>query len=203
MKKALQNTIQIAFLALFIILIFKGKVQLWMGLFLLGIAASLILGRIFCGWICPINTVIHTVTWIKKKLHIKTLRIPHFLIKPMVRFVALGLFITAFIFIMVSGNKLPVLPVLFALGILATLFFPEELWHRYLCPFGKILSYTAANTRHTMMINPDKCNSCGVCFGVCPAKAVEKKESYHIIKGDCLVCMECARRCKQNAIMYK
>ena len=203
MKKILQLIIQIVFLVLFIFLFVSGKVQLWMGLFLLGIVASLLLGRIFCGWICPINTVMNAVTWIKKKLHIKSFTIPPFLIKPWVRFIALGLFIAVFIFTIVSGNKLPVLPLLFALGILLTFFFPEELWHRYLCPFGAIFSYPASKSRHTMIINTDKCNNCGACKRVCPTKAVEKKEKHNIIKGECLVCIECSRSCKQNAISYK
>jgi len=77
---------QIAFLALFIILFVKGKVQLWMGLFLFAIIVSFLLGRVYCGWICPINTVMKGVTWIKKKLHIKNIEISVFLTKPWVRF---------------------------------------------------------------------------------------------------------------------
>jgi polyferredoxin len=174
-----------------------------MGLFLLGTVASLFLGRIFCGWICPINTVMNAVTWIKKKLHIKSLKMPPFLSKSWVRFIALGLFIAAFIFIMVSGNKLPVLPILFVLGILTTLFFPEELWHRYLCPFGIILNYPATMSKHTMLIDATQCNNCGVCKAVCPAKAVERYEKHHITKGYCLVCMKCSNSCNKNAISYK
>lgn len=203
MKKNLQIIIQVAFLALFIFLTFNDKEQLWMGLFLLGIVASPLIGRIFCGWICPTNTVMNAVTWIKKKFHIKSLMIPQFLTKPGVRFLALGLFISSFIFIMISGNRLPILHILFALGILLTFFFPEELWHRYLCPFGTILSYPASKARHTMIIDADKCNNCGVCKSVCPAKAVEENAKHNIIKKNCLVCMECSRDCSQNAISYR
>lgn len=204
MKKALQRIVQILFLALFIFLIIAGKVQIWMGLFLLGILASFLLGRIYCGWLCSINTVMTGVTWIKKKLHIKSLKIPVFLTKAWVRYTALGLFAVAFIVTMITGKKLPVLPVLFALGVLLTFLFPEELWHRYLCPYGTLLHLPAKTAKFHMTIDAQKCNNCGACMRVCPAKAVEKQETRHeISKSDCIVCMECSRKCKQEAIRYQ
>lgn len=203
MKKILQIIIQIAFLALFIFLFISGKVQLWMGLFLLGVIASFILGRVYCGWACSINTVLRAMTWVKKKLHIKSLKIPCFLKKPWIRYAILGLFAAFFIFTLVTGKKLPVLPILFVISILFTFLFPEELWHRYLCPYGTILNLPARKSMHSMQIDAQKCNNCGKCKRVCPAVAIEKgKESHQINKNDCLVCMECARNCPQNAISY-
>ena len=204
MKKILQSTVQIAFLILFIFLFVSGKVQLWMGLFLVGIITSFIFGRIYCGWICSINTGMNGIIWIKKKLHIKSLRIPRFLTNPWVRYAALGLFVALFIFVMVTGKKLPVLPALFLIGVLLTFLFPEELWHRNLCPYGSILSLSSLKTKHTMNIAEDKCTNCGLCKRVCPAHAIEKKENQHkIIKNECIVCMECSRSCRQNAISYR
>lgn len=204
MKRSLQTVIQIAFLALFIFLLVNGKAQLWMGLFLVGIIVSFLLGRVYCGWICSINTVLRAITWIKKKLHIKSLKTPEFLTKPWVRFLALGLFVAIFIFIMVTGKKLPVLPILFTIGVILTFFFPESLWHSYLCPYGTIIHIPALKSAHCMSINAEKCNNCGACKRVCPSKAIEKNENHHeIIKGDCLVCMDCSISCKQNAISYK
>lgn len=175
-----------------------------MGLFLLGIVASFLLGRIYCGWFCSINTVLTGVTWIKKRLHIKSMKTPAFLTKTWVRYLALSLFLTAFIFAMITGRKIPVLPVLFGLGLLLTFVFPEELWHRYLCPYGTIISLSASKSKYRMLIDSEKCNNCGVCMRVCPAKAVVKHVHHHeIIKKDCLVCMECSKKCSQNAINYK
>src|SRR5690554_545500 len=148
----LQIFTQMVFLALFILLFINGRVQLWMGIFLLGIIASLLFSRIYCGWVCPINTSMRAVTWIKKKLKIKSLKIPEFLTKGWVSFVILGLFIAVFIFTMKTGKKLPVLPALFAIGVFITFFFPEELWHRYLCPFGTILSFPGSKAKRSMSI---------------------------------------------------
>jgi ferredoxin-type protein NapH len=204
LKKHLHHVLQIAFLALFIFLINNGKMQLWMGVFTLAILAAFVFGRLYCGWICPINTTMTGVTWTKKKLHIKSVAIPAFLTRPWVRITVLVLFLAVFAFTMVSGKRLPVLPALFAIGAFLTLFFPEELWHRHLCPYGTILSLPARKSKYAMRINPDSCNSCGICNRVCSAKAVEKsKYNYGIIKKDCLTCMECSEACPQNAISYR
>ncbi|WP_264848827.1 4Fe-4S binding protein [Clostridium omnivorum] len=204
MKRTLQIIVQTVFLILFILLFINTKIQMWMLILLLGILSSFLLGRIYCGWICPINTVIKVVTSIKKKLHIKSFKIPKFLSKPWVRYLVMGLFIAVFIFIRITGRNLPVLIHLFAMGILLTLFFPEELWHRYLCPYGTIMSFPASKARHSMKINADKCNNCGACRRVCPAKAVNKNiKGHEILKAHCLVCMECSTNCRQKAITYK
>lgn len=200
----LQLIVQAASLVLFIFLTIIGKVQVWMGIFVISIFAVFLLGRVYCGWICPINTATRCVSWLKKKLRVKSARIPGLLTKPWIRLTSLGLFITAFIFTMISGKKLPVLPALFALGIMLTLVFPEELWHRYLCPYGLILSLPARKSNRAMTIDSELCNGCGMCARVCPAKAVEKNERRHeFLRKECLVCMECSRACKQKAIHYR
>ncbi|MBZ2174253.1 4Fe-4S binding protein [Schnuerera sp. xch1] len=204
LKKSFQKIIQIIFLALFIFIIANGKVQLWVRVFLSGIIASLLLGRIYCGWICPINTAIKGITWIKRKLHIKNIKIPRFIKKPWIRLIFLGLFIGIFIFTTRTDRKLPVLPALFALGTLITLFFPEELWHHYLCPYGTILSFPASKSLYQMKIDPEQCINCGICKNVCLGEAIEVKNSQHKInKNDCLICMECSKNCSQNAINYE
>lgn len=204
MKKALQLVLQVVLLVFFVFLTLSGRVQVWMGVFALSILATLLLGRVYCGWICPIHTAMRGVAWVKKKLRIPSARIPAWVKKPWVRMVALGLFLAAFAFTMASGKKLPVLPALFALGILLTLFFPEALWHRYLCPYGTILSLPARASRRAMVINPERCNGCGLCHRVCPAEAIEGRErKYEILKSECLVCMACSEACGQDAIDYQ
>lgn len=204
MQKFIQLTLQIAFLIFFLFLTISGRAQLWMGIFLISVLLALLFGRIYCGWICPIHTVTRGITWIKKKLHIKSFRIPVSLTKPWVSISVFGLFIALFIFIMVSGKQLPVLPTFFSIGIIVALFFPEELWHRYLCPYGALMSFPARKAKYAMDIDPGACNSCGRCMRICPAKAVEKGEdNYEILKKDCLVCMDCSRGCMQKSIRYR
>ena len=204
MRKYIQNILQTIFLVLFIVLVIKGKAQIWMGLLLLGIVASFIFGRFYCGWICSINTILGWVSSFKKKFHIKSIRVPGVLMKPWLRYTIFGLFIAVFLFVMITGKQLPVLPVLFGLGVLSTLFFPEDFWHRHLCPYGTLLHVPAYASRMGMEIEENKCNNCSLCSRVCPAKAIVIKDSQHVIqKQDCLVCMKCETVCKQQAIQYR
>jgi len=204
MNSNIKKMFQIFFLGLFIFLLFEGRVQIWVGLFLIGLIVSLVFGRYYCGWICSINTVLSGVTWIKKKLHINSLKIPQFFVKPWIRNLSLSLFISVFTITLMTGTKLPVFPVLFVIAILLTFIYPEEMWHRYLCPYGTLLNSSAKHTKHAMKIEEFLCNNCGACKRVCPAKAVVKTESeHHISKSDCLVCMQCEDSCKQRAISYK
>lgn len=203
MKKILQTALQIILLALFLFLIIIGKVQVWVGLLLFGILASVFLGRFYCGWMCPINTVFKGITWTKKKLRINNFKIPKILKNKWIRIIAFGIFAVLFGFIMITKAKLPVLPALFIIGVITTLFFPEELWHRYLCPYGSMLRVSSSKTKHTMVINEDTCNNCGICKTVCPAAAIKKDDGAHtILKSDCLVCMKCETACPQNSISY-
>lgn len=204
MRRIFQIVTQVIFLALFIALFVMDKIQLWMGLFVLGIILSFILGRVFCGYCCSINTVMRLVSFVKKKLNIKSLKIPKFMTKPWVHYTALGLFIAVFIFIMATGKKLPVLPVLFLLGVGLTFLFPEELWHKYLCPYGSILRIPSTKSLHNMKIDNKKCSNCGACTSSCPTSAIKKKENNHeIVKNECIVCYDCIDMCKKGAINYR
>lgn len=203
MKDKLQLAVQVIFLVLFLVLVGTGRVQLWMGLFLLGVVLALLLSRIYCGWICPINTVMNAVTWIKKKLGIKGPKTPQALTRPWVRYLVLALFVATFVTSMITGQQIPVLPALFATGAILTFFFPEELWHRCLCPYGTILTLPATRAKYTMNIDQEKCTSCGICKKVCPAEAVEVNDrQFTINKKNCLVCLDCSEGCKEGAISY-
>lgn len=203
MKRKIQRIIQISLLSLFCILILKGKIQLWMGLFVLGVAASFLFGRFYCGWMCSINTVLSGVTFIKKKLKIKSAPLPRIFLKPWVRYSTFGLFVVVFVITLASGKRFPVLPILFGFGILLSLIYPEELWHRYLCPYGSMLNLTSSKSKHGMQVDEALCNNCGTCRQVCPSKAVVKTKMKHKInKPDCLVCMKCEVNCKKKAISY-
>ncbi|MDI6787229.1 MAG: NADH-ubiquinone oxidoreductase-F iron-sulfur binding region domain-containing protein, partial [Planctomycetota bacterium] len=54
-------------------------------------------------------------------------------------------------------------------------------------------------------INSEKCNGCGACMKVCPAKAIygEKKQPHNISQGNCIKCGACEETCKFGAVMIR
>ncbi|MDT4763164.1 4Fe-4S binding protein [Sphaerochaeta sp. PS] len=203
MSKVVQRGVQLLFLALFLTLMVLGRIQVWMGIFVVSAIASLLFSRFYCGWMCPINTLLKPVTWAKKKQHIKSFKVPKSLSSKWSRAFMLLLFLGVLVFTFRTGKKLPVLPVLVGLGFVLTLFFPEELWHHYLCPYGAIISLPSRKAKHAMKIDEEACINCGKCAKVCPSLAIVKEEKHHsIIKNECLVCRECVDACPNGAIAY-
>ncbi len=203
MKKVIQRTVQVVFLLLFGLLIVKGRIQIWMGIFLVSVLLSLFFSRFYCGWLCPINTLLKPITFIKKKLKIKSLKTPAIFKNGVIRIILLIGFLVLMAMVLRTGRKLPVLPALLGLGVFLSLFFTEELWHRYLCPYGTILSLPSRAAKKAMVINPELCINCTKCAKVCPSGAIVQEEKHRIIKHECLVCHECERVCAKGAISYQ
>lgn len=203
MKKS-RLLFQVLFLVLFATLLSMGRIQLWFIVFATGILMSTVVGRVYCGWICPMNTVMRWITAFKGKYKIKSFSTPKSLESPWVRGVVLALFLCTFLLVKITGIKLPVLPAIFSIAILLTLLFPEELWHRYLCPYGTILTVPASVAKKSIKINRLQCNNCGACTRVCPTRSAEKWiESHRIEKKECLSCGTCIEKCRKTAIVFK
>ena len=64
------------FLIGFLLLIANGKMMLWLGVFAISLLVAMFFGRLYCGYACPMNTVMIGVEWISKKLKIQTNKIP-------------------------------------------------------------------------------------------------------------------------------
>jgi polyferredoxin len=196
---------EIVFLAIFAILLFRGSIQLWLAVFAAGAALSLVFGRIYCGYICPMNTLFRPIGWIKKKLGIGALKTPGFMKRPAFRYVFIVLFFGAMLISKRAGKELPLPAILTGISLLVVLFFEEALWHNALCPYGTIFSFSSRPAKKGMAIDEAACISCGKCQKVCPSYAIDTLESKkrRIREPDCLVCQSCAEVCSAKAIRYK
>lgn len=149
-----RKIVQTIFLVMFIALIAAGKSQVWMGLFLLGILLAMFVGPIYCGLMCPINTVTGLIAWILQKLGVKRLGVPGLIKKPVFRYGMLAAFIAVMLLVLVSGKKIPILVVMLILGAVLSIFFHESIWHNYLCPFGTIINAASSFARKFLNIEP-------------------------------------------------
>ncbi len=200
-RKLIQAVALIGFLAL----IALGKMQLWMMIFLVGLLLSSFMGRFYCGYICPINTAMEVIDANASRKKRKRLKTPDWIKSPIIRAAILVLFLATMGFVFKTGKKLPILPILFILGIVLTIFFEPSLWHKYLCPFGSLLSIFSRKNKKGFKIEDKGCIQCGQCVRVCPGDAIsweDKKKDPTINMSDCLVCGQCEKICPKDVIEY-
>ena len=126
MKKVLQRTIQVVSLTLFVFLLISGKIQVWMVIFVASALLALLFSRFYCGWLCPINTILRPMSHLKKKLKIKSLKTPAFFKNGVFRIIMLLAFLAVMVVVFRTGKKLPVLPALVLVGVLLSLFFRRQ-----------------------------------------------------------------------------
>ena len=196
------------FFVVFIGLMFTGKAQFWMGFIFISILLSGFFGRYYCGWACPINTLIRPVSWISKKLGLQKKGIPDVLKTEKPRWILFSLFLIGLaytIYTITQGGKFPLPLIIIPLGLLTTLFINENAWHRYLCPWGVLFSLTGRFAKLGLKVSSSNCTSCSLCQLNCPAEAikVDKKKGAEVDSTYCLLCFKCENNCPTNAISYQ
>lgn len=200
-----RRAVQLIFLVAFVLLIAKGRMQLWIAVFLVGLIGAAFFGRFYCGYVCPINTLTEGIDWLYQKRGIKRKEVPGWVKSKAVRYGVLLLFLGTMVITLRTGRKLPVLPALTALGVLITIVYVPSLWHRYLCPYGTLLNITGSISKYYWRVDETDCKKCGICEKVCPTEAITTsgEDGYPVIdKGICLECTACAERCPRNSIVY-
>ncbi|MFZ5968327.1 MAG: 4Fe-4S binding protein [Bacillota bacterium] len=198
--------IQILFLAVFGWVVFKKATNIWFMLFIGSLIASFLFGRIFCGWICPMNTLMGPAAWISVKLGIQKKGLPSWLQSRKWATFILGLTIALIVISKKSGVQFPFLVFFLMLSVLVTLRFEPRLWHNHICPFGVLQSLVGRFAKWSETVDFGQCIGCRRCMKVCHADAIsmldtEKKAS--IDPKFCHQCIQCTSVCPKDAIQYK
>ena len=192
---------QITSAALFLFLLARNRLTLWVFLFGISALFSLFFGRFYCSWICPMNSSFRIIQGLYGKRGRKRLKTPKFFQSGLIRGLILVFFISAMLIL--KKQKIPVnmLPVITLASILITLVFEEAFWHRRLCPFGTILGLTSRKSRYTMKVEEEKCIACGKCQKVCPSGSLITRENQkrRNITRECLLCGNCTTACPTTA----
>ncbi len=208
---AFRTLAQVLFLAIFVFLLVQENIQAWIMVLGLGWLGSLLLGRIYCGWACPMGTLMRAQTWLYRKVKKSRFRIPKLRENPgsqtvitVLRIFMLVLFLAGMMAVRAMGMEINVILYLVILAVITSFFFLEDLWHR-ICPHGAVMNVTSRPSRWGMKIDKDQCTGCARCEKVCPAQAVYQLEGSKIRainNRECLVCLECQRTCREEAISY-
>lgn len=195
---------QLVFLSLFMVLLLMGNARLWIVVFGIGILASFVFSRIYCGWMCPINTLLRPINWIYAKAGVKRRKAPQIQSRNALATIIVAVFVLAMVATQLYEIKIPVFPLILVVGIVITLLFEEELFHKYLCPFGVILRMTSSISRLGMTVRNKDCVNCYRCIRACPNGAIfiNSNAGAAIDRPDCLVCFRCQEVCPNGSFQY-
>lgn len=198
---------QLLFLVVFVTLMILGKAQFWLGFILLSILLSAFLGRFYCGWACPINTLMRPTAWLARKLGLANKPVGKNLKTEKPRYIVFFIFLIGLaytIYSITQGKKFPLPLIVIPFGLLVTIFINPIAWHRYLCPWGTLFSFTGRFARLGFKNNSALCADCGKCVKICPANVIAKKDKtlYNFTSTNCLSCFDCKSKCPKDAIEF-
>ena len=182
--------------------------------------STLIIGRMFCGYACPVGAIQELCSKINFKSSLKEQENVKFAIQTnqkraniirWISFILFGLFsviwglailqiVNPFRGYSYIRNPLAVAFIIpfFTLVIVVILsIFIYRPWCRYLCPFGALATITSRFSRYKY-VRTENCTECGLCEKICPTQEAFRDSS----KGECYVCNRCVEICPQDAIIF-
>ncbi|MCG9478674.1 MAG: 4Fe-4S binding protein [Actinomycetia bacterium] len=204
MKNVARIISQIAFLIIFIFLILQGQMIVWLIVFGATLIAAIFFGRIYCGWICPINTAMRPINWLVKKMGYKRLGVPGILKSRALPWIMLALMAVAIVVTRIVKVNIPILFIILGLGAILAFIFQPEVFHKYICPYGALQGLPGRVARKSYVVNQENCDGCSICRSVCQAEAVTVgNKKAEIDKTFCLQCGVCEQNCPQETIRYQ
>jgi polyferredoxin len=198
-------------------------------IFLAIILISLVFGKSFCSWLCPIGYVSELIGEFGEKiiyrLFHKNIQLPVFIdyLLRSLKYLLLGFFVYAIFFLMTivsvkafldsPYNQVADLKMYyffadisrFALIVIGSLIllsvFIKNFWCRFLCPYGALLGIISFLSPNKIKRNPVSCIDCGLCYKACPSNIkVDKVKT--VLSDECTTCLSCVDACPVADTLY-
>ncbi len=165
---------------------------------------TFVLGRIFCGYLCPIGTLQEIVYLIPvKKLKIKNKTLPIvFRLIFFIAFVVLGVIFSMGLltfFGFYDFFNLAVTSIffyIFLVLLIVSIFFYRP-FCQFFCPYGALLSLASIKGLFKLQRNAN-CVDCKKCEIICPTSEAGRDD----LKQECYLCNRCKDVCPVDAIGY-
>ena len=183
------------------------------------IVYGLIRGRVFCGWVCPVNLILELEDVVRRKLGIKVHE------APVPRHAKL--WIAGGVLALSALTSMPVFEAFSPIGalnksllfgavtgiwvlaaiMLAELFWGHRVWCRALCPLGGFYEALGRAGLVHVKFNQEACIHCDACKRSCLAdpiilESVLTGEDTVVRTGDCMACGACIDACPSEALAF-
>ncbi|WP_082118923.1 4Fe-4S binding protein [Pragia fontium] len=181
------------------------------------LAMSFLLKKAFCSWLCPIGTLSEALATLGKKLFGRHFLLPRWLDIPLrgLKYLLLAFFLylvipmpvqalQAFLmspygliadvkmlnFFRFIGEMTLISIIVLTIGSL----FIQNLWCRYLCPYGALIGIFSLFSPFKIRRNADSCIDCGKCAKACPSR-IPVDRLIQVRTVECTACMSCVESC--------
>lgn len=186
---------------------------------LIPVIIALLLGRVFCSWICPVSFFLELVDRIrrfvarKRHLHNRLVVAKRVLWFTLIIELFLSMVLGAPLFVFLSppglvGRELMMLVFFNTLAIegliLVLILFLEfvtrRLFCRSFCPLGGLLAFIGHKRKLMVHHNEQECTSCGRCNRSCPMGLNPEQDEGQ--SPYCWNCGECIDSCRDDALRF-
>ena len=177
---------------------------------------TVVVGRTFCGWVCPLGTIGELTALLGRKLGIRRRELPAGLDRALraLKYVLLVVILyytwtlgtlawraydpwAAWMHLSAGWEEIVSTPwafvVLFGTVMAASLFI-ERFWCRYLCPLGAALGILQKLSLTKVRRNRETCIACAKCDRSCPMGL--RPMAVEVVRdADCIACGRCTESC--------
>jgi len=197
---------------------------------LVTLALTLVFGRFFCGFFCPLGTAIDLFDSLLRRPKIRASRLQYLKYGVLLLLIAAAGFGASFIawfdplatservltlVFHPAGTRIAALfgmtrvqhysELVIALAsfaaILGLSLIAPRFWCRNLCPLGGIFALVSKVSLFKFSFAAE-CRDCGLCEGVCPTGAIVSARR-GIDSGECIMCLACRYRCSTHSVSYR
>ena len=172
--------------------------------------STLLCGRIYCSFLCPLGLVQELLMFLFKPFHSKRkVKISgHYLFASFSALFLFGMAVGGTVIILrfidpyaITGNMATAtwFGIGFAVLLIILVFFKKRFFCTDICPVGAVLGLLSRLAPFKININADKCKKCGLCAKSCPTNCIN---DYTVNNETCVKCLKCLSVCRHAALNY-
>lgn len=185
---------------------------------------TVLIGRTFCGWICPLGTLGEWSAKLSRKLGIRQKELPGQVDRPL-RFLKYAILAAIIGFTWKLGTlawraydpwvawmhlsggldamaEAPWAFVVLFVTVFGASVFVERFWCRYLCPLGALLAPLQKLSLFKVRRSEEHCIHCHLCAQACPVR-LDPEAAEVTASAECIACGACVYACpKEKALFF-